>query len=113
MTKVKMIATDSVLIGAEMKHAGEDFEVDGEKNVEKMKKAGHLVADTKEADAFLAKKGGKKSHATKMTEKPKPSKHAFNSEKIEGDDDEVQVKKPKTDAKAAKKSNKKGSGDLA
>ena len=75
MTKQKFVATDTILVGKQLRHAGDEFEVAGDKAVEKAKSRGHLPADTPEAKAFVEKVTGRKKPKTAA-----PAKKAFNSE---------------------------------
>jgi hypothetical protein len=91
MSKYKMIATDTIYVGEELKHAGDEFEVAGEGYVKQLEKRGHILADTPEAEAFLSKKGSRRSLASKKTEKTKPAKHTFNSDPV--DDGKIDLSK--------------------
>lgn len=99
MSKTNFIATDTILVGAELKSPGDKFEVTGDAAAAKMLKYGHLVEGSKEADAFLAKKANKKNFASKMTKEAKPPKHPFNSEEVDADEDEEEEEVVDTKAK--------------
>lgn len=79
MTKHKFIATDTILVGKQLKQAGDEFEVSGEKAVEKAKARGHLPAESKEAQALVEKISKRKKSAPEKKTLA-PAKNSFNAE---------------------------------
>ena len=92
-----MIATDTILVGSVLKHAGDEFEVAAGAPFEKSQKRGHLPAGSKEAEAFLAQLGKRKK--AKKSAKVKPAKGAFN------EDDEDEESEEEKDKKVLSKMN--------
>lgn len=86
MTKHTIIATDTLLTSEGLKHAGETFEVTSDVAAEKMQKRGHLLAGSKEAEAFLASGSKKKPKHANKAFVPPSNKADDNDGKDEGAD---------------------------